>query len=183
MTKGVDDVAVHNFWFKDIGPDKWWTKDRDLDELIKQRFQGIHHRATHCELYPWRDTPGGRLAEIIVLDQFSRNIYRGRPESFANDAQALALAQAAVDLGTDKKLNASEKGFLYMPFMHSESLLIHDIAMQLFAQKGLENYYRFERQHKVIIERFGRYPHRNAILGRESTPAEIEYLQQPGSGF
>ena len=125
----------------------------------------------------------GRLAEIIVLDQFSRNIYRKSPASFANDAQALALAQAAIDCGADRMLNAAEKGFLYMPFMHSESLIIHATAVRLFAQPGMDDYYAFELKHKAVIEQFGRYPHRNEILGRASTPAESEYLQQAGSGF
>lgn len=176
-------TAVHKFWFEEIDPKQWWARDDDLDELIRQRFSDLHQKAVRCELYPWRKTPRGRLAEIIALDQFSRNIFRNRPEAFANDALALALAQVAVDFGMDKELNASEKSFLYMPFMHSESLDMHDIAMALYAQEGLEYNYDFEKKHKAVIERFGRYPHRNAILGRESTPEEIEYLQQPGSGF
>jgi len=179
----VDAAEVNNFWFIEIDPKKWWGKDAGFDELIRQRFLDIHRHAVLCELFSWREEPSGRLAEIIILDQFSRNIYRNRPESFANDAMALALAQAAIDCGADKALTASEKSFLYMPFMHSESLLIHEVAMQLYAQEGLEFNFEFEKKHKSVIERFGRYPHRNRILGRVSTPAELEYLQQPGSGF
>lgn len=171
------------FWFQETDPKKWWAKDHDFDALIRQQFSDVHRQAVRCELYPWRDTPRGRLAEIIVLDQFSRNIFRDRPEAFANDPLALALAQTALDCGADNTLSASEKSFLYMPFMHSESLLIHETAMQLYAQEGLEYNYDFEKKHKIVIERFGRYPHRNAILGRESTKEEIEYLKQPGSGF
>ena len=179
----MDEAAVHAFWFEETGPEKWWNKDCEFDALIRERFAGVHALAVRCELHEWRRTPRGRLAEIIVLDQFSRNIFRNRPESFANDAFALALAQAAVECGADKTLTASEKSFLYMPFMHSESLQIHEIAMQLYAQEGLEYNYDFEKKHKAVIERFGRYPHRNAILGRASTPEETEYLKQPGSGF
>ena len=179
----MESTVINRFWFEEIDPKQWWAKDDNLDKLIRQRFAHIHEKAGRCELHRWRRSSQGRLAEIIVLDQFSRNIYRGLPESFANDALALALAQAAIENGADRELNASEKSFLYMPFMHSESLFIHEIAMELYAQKGLEFNYDFEKQHKAIIERFGRYPHRNLILGRESTPEELEYLKQPGSGF
>ena len=179
----MDATVVNNFWFKEIEPKKWWVKDPGFDELIRQRFLDLHQLAVCCELFRWRESPAGRLAEIIVLDQFSRNIYRDRPESFTNDALALALAQEAIASGADKGLDANEKAFLYMPYMHSESLGIHEIAMQLFAQEGLEYNYDFEKKHKAVIDRFGRYPHRNAILGRQSTPEELEYLRQPGSGF
>ena len=178
-----DEAAVHKFWFEETDPKKWWAKDGDFDALIRQRFSEIHREAARCELYEWRATPRGRLAEIIVLDQFSRNIFRNRPEAFANDALALALSQAAIEHGADQTLTAGEKSFLYMPFMHSESLQIHEIAMELYAQSGLEYNYDFEKKHKAVIERFGRYPHRNEILGRVSTPEEIEYLRQPGAGF
>ena len=181
--QSVDATDVCDFWFQEIDPKKWWVKSHDFDELVRHRFSDVHARAVYCELFPWRETPAGRLAEIIVLDQFSRNIYRDRPESFANDALALALSQAAIDSGADKALKAKEKSFLYMPFMHSESLHIHKTAVQLFDQEGLEDYYNFELKHVAIIERFGRYPHRNGILGRDSTPEELEYLRQPGSGF
>jgi len=179
----VDDSVVYSFWFKEIDPKKWWAKDDKFDQLIRHRFAGLHGQAVRCELYPWRNSPQGRLAEIIVLDQFSRNIFRNTPGAFANDALSLALAQEAVACAADKTLSSREKSFLYMPFMHSESLHIHEIAMQLFAQEGLEYNYDFEKKHKAIIERFGRYPHRNEILSRASTPEEIEYLKQPGSGF
>ena len=179
----MDHSEICRFWFEETKPKQWWAVDDKFDELIRRRFADIHHRAVRCELYPWRASPAGRLAEIIVLDQFSRNIYRGRPGAFACDAQALALAQTAIECGADSTLNSGEKSFLYMPFMHSESLHIHDVAMRLFAQPGLEYNYDFEKKHRAIIERFGRYPHRNEILGRQSTPEEIEYLKQPGAGF
>ena len=179
----MDPTVVCDFWFKEIEPKKWWVKDPGFDELIRQRFLDVHRDAVHCELFPWRATPVGRLAEIIVLDQFSRNIFRNKPESFANDALALALAQEAVASGMDNMLSANEKAFLYMPYMHSESLRIHEIAIQLFSQEGLEYNFDFEKKHMAVIARFGRYPHRNRVLGRISTPEELEYLQQPGSGF
>lgn len=136
------------------------------------------------ELYGWRKTAHGRLAEIIVLDQFSRNMYRDQPQSFAADPMALVLAQEAVFLGADKKLKTpQEQAFLYMPYMHSESEIIHEVALDLFSQPGLENNYAFELKHKEIIDRFGRYPHRNDILGRQSTAEELAFLKEPGSSF
>jgi uncharacterized protein (DUF924 family) len=174
---------VIRFWFEEIDPSRWWAKDTDLDRLIAQRFAAIHAQATRCELFGWRAGPEGRLAEIIVLDQFSRNLFRGRPESFASDSLALALAQEAVVTGADRSLPPTIRDFLYMPYMHSESLLIHDSASALFESNAVANTIDFARRHRAVIARFGRYPHRNAILGRQSTAEEIEFLAQPGSSF
>jgi uncharacterized protein (DUF924 family) len=175
--------TVLTFWFEELTPEQWFKVDAELDQQIADCFTALHHKAAQCELYPWRQQARGRLAEIIVLDQFPRNIYRNTPKAFATDALALALAQEAIDLGFDQELTTTERSFVYMPFMHSESAEIHDVAMRLFDQKGLETNLEFEIKHRDIIERFGRYPHRNAILGRESTEEELEFLQQPGSGF
>jgi uncharacterized protein (DUF924 family) len=172
---------ILKFWFEEIDPSQWWKKDPDFDRLIIQRFSAIHSRAVQCELFGWRKEARGRLAEVIVLDQFSRNMFRDTPQSFAYDALALALAQEAVSVGADQVLNPAERSFLYMPYMHSESSSIHDVAVQLFQNLGKA--LDFELKHKAIIDRFGRYPHRNKILGRESTAEEVEFLKQPGSGF
>jgi uncharacterized protein (DUF924 family) len=177
----LDDVL--KFWFEEISPSKWWAKDDNLDQTTRERFSPIHSQAARCELFSWRRTPEGRLAEIIVLDQFSRNIFRGLPESFAQDALALALAQEAVTAGADRALQPPTRDFLYMPFMHSESLPIHAVAMRLFEDNGVPSTLGFEVKHRDIIERFGRYPHRNAILDRASTAAEMEFLRQPNSTF
>lgn len=174
---------VLQFWFVESEPKQWFRKDDEFDALILGRFSAIHNQATHCELYNWREQPRGRLAEIIVLDQFSRNMFRDTPHAFAADNIALALAQEAVTGGIDRTLSTTEKGFLYMPYMHSESLKIHEVAVKLFSQQGLENSLEWEMKHKDIIERFGRYPHRNAILGRKSTEEEHAFLTQPGSSF
>ncbi|SDB29391.1 Uncharacterized conserved protein, DUF924 family [Pseudidiomarina indica] len=174
---------VLQFWFEELTPEQWFTKSDALDELIRERFAATLIAASQAELWFWRTSAEGRLAEIIVLDQFSRNIYRDSPKAFTQDAMALVLAQEAVALGLDQQLNVTEKAFLYMPYMHSESALIHEVAVQLFSQPGLETNYDFELRHKVIIDRFGRYPHRNAILGRVSTRDEVEFLKQPGSSF
>lgn len=174
---------VLRFWFDELEPKQWWAKDAALDQLITDRFLAVHGQASRCELYLWREEAQGRLAEIIILDQFSRNMFRGSQRAFAFDSLALALAQAAISLGADKLLTQIERNFLYMPYMHSESLTIHEVALQLFRKNGVEGSYAYEVKHKDIIDKFGRYPHRNAALGRESTPEELEFLKRPGSGF
>lgn len=174
---------ILKFWFDELEPKQWWVKDSDLDQLIGERFAEIHVRARRCELFEWRKNAAGRLAEVIILDQFSRNMFRGSPLSFAYDSLALALSQEAVAIGADQMLSPAERNFIYMPFMHSESLPIHEVAVELFRRNGLQGNLDYEFKHKEIIEKFGRYPHRNDILGRESTVEEIAFLQQPGSDF
>ncbi len=174
---------ILKFWFEQLEPKQWWVKDRELDQLISARFSEIHTRASKCELFLWRETAQGRLAEIIILDQFSRNMFRGSSLAFGNDPLALALAQEAVSRGSDRSLSPVERTFIYMPYMHSESLLIHETAVELFRSNGQQGSLDYELRHKAIIERFGRYPHRNQILGRASRADEIEFLKQPGSSF
>nr|WP_298969044.1 DUF924 family protein [uncultured Halomonas sp.] len=175
--------AVLDFWFEALTPAQWFKKDLAMDRTISERFGALHARAAQCECFAWRQTAQGRLAEIIVLDQFSRNIYRDDSRAFATDALALALAQEAVAAQADVALTSAQRVFLYMPYMHSESAAIHTLAMKLFDQPGLENNLDFEVRHKAIIDRFGRYPHRNALLGRASTDEELAFLKQPGSSF
>lgn len=175
--------TIIDFWFNEVTPEQWWQKDDNFDQLIKRRFQVIHRQASQCECFSWRSTPIGRLAEIILLDQFSRNIYRDTPMAFSQDALALALAQEAISTQADFDLTDIQRSFLYMPFMHSESLAIHKVAEQLYLNNGIDNNYQFELKHKAIIEEFGRYPHRNKILGRISTAAENKFLTQPNSSF
>ena len=175
--------TVLDFWFKEIDAKQWWTKSAEFDQLIASRFGSLHAAAARCELHPWRETPPGRLAEIIVLDQFSRNMYRDQPQAFACDALALALAQTAVATQADAVLEIQQRAFVYMPYMHSESPLIHGTAQALFSQAGLESSLASEQHHKAILDRFGRYPHRNAILGRASTTEELQFLATPGSSF
>ncbi len=174
---------VITFWFDETDKAKWFVKDASFDQLIRDRFAELHAQAVACELSHWRETALGSLAEIIVLDQFSRNIFRDEPQAFLFDPLALALAQVAIAKGFDKTLTAEQTSFLYMPFMHSESLAIHNQAVQLFTELGASSNLEFELKHKAIIEQFGRYPHRNEILGRYSTAQELEYLAQPGAGF
>ncbi|MGJ8692996.1 MAG: DUF924 family protein [Thalassotalea sp.] len=174
---------VLGFWFEELTPAQWWVKDESLDKLIHQRFATLHQAAANAELFNWRASAHGRLAEVIVLDQFSRNMFRDTANAFAFDPLALILAQEAITAGAEQALSALEKSFLYMPFMHSESALIHQQAVKLYQANGIESNYQFELKHQEIIERFGRYPHRNKILGRESTALEIEFLKGPNSAF
>jgi uncharacterized protein (DUF924 family) len=175
--------SVLSFWFHEITPAQWWKVDADFDQLVRERFGDLHGRATRTELFDWRQDPRGRLAEVIVLDQFSRNMYRGDRRAFENDNLALALAQEAVAAKADLTLSQDERAFMYMPYMHSESAVIHAVAEDLFRQRTPKSSYDFELRHKAIIDRFGRYPHRNSILGRESTAEELAFLNEPGSSF
>lgn len=179
----MDSQTIINFWFEETKPQQWWRQDDAFDRRIAERFGDVHARGSRCELYEWRTTPEGRLAEIIVLDQFPRNMFRGTARAFATDPLALALAQEAVAARADQALPPARRAFLCMPYMHSESPLIHEVALHLFAAEGMESNLDFERRHKAIIDRYGRYPHRNAALGRESTAEEIEFLKTPGSSF
>ncbi len=174
---------ILHFWFETLSPKQHFVKDLALDGILRERFGATLEAAARCELFGWRHTPEGRLAEILVLDQFSRNIFRDTPRAFEQDALALVLAQEMVASGQDQRLPVAQRVFVYMPFMHSESALIHQQAVRLFSQPGLEYNLDFERRHQVIIERFGRYPHRNAILGRTSSAAEIAFLSEPDSSF
>lgn len=176
-------TEILEFWFQELQPAQWWRVDAGLDSSIRQRFAAIHGCAVAGELFEWRDHAQGRLAEIIVLDQFSRNMFRGTAQAFASDSMALVLAQEAVAGAADDALPQEQRAFLYMPYMHSESAVIHVQAERLFRTKAPEGNYRAELQHKAIIDRFGRYPHRNKLLGRQSTEEELAFLQLPGSSF
>ncbi|MBE0594722.1 MAG: DUF924 domain-containing protein [Gemmatimonadales bacterium] len=174
---------ILKFWFEELTPKHWWGKDEGLDALIADRYAGLLDSASQCELFGWRTSPRGRLAEVIVLDQFSRHIHRGRPLAFARDPLALALAQEAVARADDDALTPVQRVFLYLPYMHSESPRIQQVSVALYAKNGLSDNLDFAMRHQAIVERFGRYPHRNEILGRDSTPEEIAFLSEPGSAF
>jgi uncharacterized protein (DUF924 family) len=194
--------AILEFWFGDGGDAAsvaaarsalWWGKSDDSDEEIRRRFGDWVERAARGELDEWLATPRGRLALIILLDQFSRNIHRGRPASFASDAQALRWAKEGIETGVERQLRPIERVFFYLPLEHSEQLADQRHCVQLYRQLLDEvapgekplfaTYLDFAERHLAIIERFGRFPHRNAILGRESTAEERAFLQTPGSSF
>ncbi len=187
--------AVLDFWFGRPGDanylqprDEWFRKDEAFDAAIGARFGTLIGEALRGGLAHWAAQPLGALATIIVLDQFTRNSARGTAGMFAGDARALAAAQALVAGGADRALAGVQRQFVYLPFEHAEDLTMQRESMRLFAQLGrdepaLAGLLEWARKHEEIIERFGRFPHRNAALGRASTPEEIEFLKQPGSGF
>ena len=158
---------IIQFWFSELSNKQRFAKDPELDAAMRERFGPTLQAAISGDLASWRTSATGRLAEIVVLDQFSRNMFRGLPQSFAQDHLALSLAQELVANREDLQLTAGQQSFAYMPYMHS----------------GLEDELVFELRHKTIIDRFGRFPHRNLILDRMSTPEEEAFLKQPGSSF
>lgn len=176
-------LSVLNFWFNELTSEQWWKADPSLDHAIKEKFSALHKQAANAELWTWRNTAEGSLAEIILLDQVSRNIYRNHAQAYAYDNMALVLAQEAISRKMTYSLSSNQLTFLYMPFMHSESKKMHTIALKLFSEPGLESNLQYEILHKKIIDQFGRYPHRNEILGRTSTKEELLFLQQPNSKF
>jgi uncharacterized protein (DUF924 family) len=173
---------VLRFWFEECVPEQWFKKDDAFDAALRQRFGDAHRRVmalAHEDCLRDVDTA---LAATIVLDQFSRNMFRGTPEAFASDAKALAIAEAAVARGFDRSVDEARRRFFYLPFEHSEDAEVQKRSVVLFATLGSDAL-RWAEAHRVIIDRFGRFPHRNAILGRVSTPEEIEFLAGPDSSF
>lgn len=169
---------VIKFWFTGKGFDDWFfSKKPNFDSLIRRKFLGTYQAVLRGETAEWRKTPRGRLAEIIVLDQFSRNMFRGTPEMYRHDPLALALAQEAIRAGAEKKLSKDERMFLYLPFEHSESRAIQKQSVKLFSKIWSKDLMKYAHDHKKIVDTFGRFPHRNKILGRKSTPAEIKFMR------
>lgn len=176
----MDWQKVIEFWFTTITPKQWYTKDPAFDELVRTQFLETYEQVVRGETKEWRTHPEVRLAEIIVLDQFARNMFRDTPQAFAQDHLALTLAEEAVRVGDDRKLPSAYRAFVYMPYMHSEDRQVHEKAIRLFESLGGDSM-KYEKAHKEIIDRFGRYPHRNSILGRVSTPEEQVFLEtHPG---
>ncbi|MEM6605990.1 MAG: DUF924 family protein [Pseudomonadota bacterium] len=172
---------VLSFWFEESGPKHWFKKSERFDQICRERFFATHEAAAHGECWEWRTTPAGRCAEIIVLDQFSRNLHRDSARAFATDLMALVLAQEVVLGEYDRSMTDDQRYFCYMPYMHSESLVLQAESVRLFTVLGREEALRYAHAHRHVIERFGRYPHRNEILGRISTEEEAEYLKtNPG---
>ncbi len=164
------------FWFSEEASKHWFNSTRAFDQTLIDTYEGTWVEAKRGKLGHWQQTAAGSLALVIVLDQFPLNMFRGQAKSFSTEAQSRKVARAAIEEGFDRELPSNQISFLYMPFMHSEDLDDQALGVKLFNKPGLESNYRFTRHHYGIIERFGRFPHRNIILGRESTDAEIEYL-------
>jgi uncharacterized protein (DUF924 family) len=174
-------AEVLRFWF-DEHPRDWFVKNPAFDAQIRSRFLALHEDAAAGQLAHWADAPRSCLALVIVLDQFPRNMFRGEARAFAADPLARAAARVIHDRGWDKQMTQPEQLFAYLPLEHSESMADQNLSCELMKDFG-EEQLRYALRHREIIERFGRFPHRNGILGRESTAAEIEFLKQPGSGF
>ena len=172
---------ILRFWFVEAGSENWFGGGARFDALIRERYGALHARASRDDLKGWTSDAGGALALLIVLDQFSRNLGRGSGDSFANDAAALALADRMIARGDDLALPEEARAFVYMPHMHSEELAVQERCVALFESRlpGSSNV-PFAHEHRDIIARFGRFPHRNKALGRRSTPAELAYLKNGG---
>lgn len=193
--------SLHDYWFGGVASDEsgqrqaklWWSKDAGLDEEVTRRFGSLVAAARSGRLEHWNDSAQGRLALILLTDQLPRNVFRGTPEAFASDPQARRLCLAGLERGDDKALKPIERVFFYLPLEHSESMADQDHAVRLFTalfqavpQPVMEQYRGFltyALRHRHVIERFGRFPHRNAILGRQSSPEETAFLAKPGSSF
>ena len=167
---------IIDFWFSDETRKLWFKSTPEFDREMTARYQDTWERACRGELDHWMQTAQGCLALVIVLDQFPLNMFRGTAQSYASEARSREVAATAIERGFDSTLPAEQRAFLYMPYMHSEALEDQVLALQLFDQPGFESNFRFARHHHAIIEKYGRFPHRNAVLGRDSTEAEIEYL-------
>lgn len=167
------------FWFSEAASKYWFKSTPEFDDSLRERFLELYELAMHGQLDDWRDTAPGSLALVILFDQIPLNIFRGKPQSFASEEQARRVASIAIKHGFDKQLTDKQKVFLYMPFMHSENLQDQDYSVSLFELAGLQVNLRYAKHHRGIIARFGHFPHRNAILGRKSTPEEIAYLDSP----
>jgi len=169
--------SILDFWFSAGVRPLWFKSTSEFDAEVRQRFADTWQVAQRGELGAWEDSASGALALVIVLDQFPLNMYRGRPESFATEAAARDVARRAIARGFDGVLDSGQRVFLYLPFMHSEDTADQDYSVQLFAQPGMEDSLKWAQHHRDIVRRFGRFPHRNALLGRVSSDAEIAYLE------
>ena len=184
MIVNVDHInQVINFWFKECKPTDWFKKDANFDLLIKNKFLTLVNLALNDKLTDWEKRKEGSLALIILLDQFTRNIFRGNAKSFSGDANALKIALKCIERKYLENFDKNSRHFLLVPLMHSEDIEIQNKSLPLFKKYTNQKVYEFAIKHRNIISQFGRFPHRNKILKRKSTSKEIEFLQQPGSSF
>ena len=178
-------TEILDFWFVETSPVQWFQKSDVFDDMVRERFLPLYNMAKDGLCDSWMTDADGHLALIILLDQFPRNMFRGMPQAFETDARALEVARKAISLGLDQVLTQIKRRFIYLPFEHSENMEDQEKSVELFETMKEEDPlgYEYAIRHLRIIEQFGRFPHRNEILGRKSTDAEIEYLSQPGAGF
>lgn len=170
-----------DFWYSEAVRPRWFDSTPELDSAIKERFEALWRQGAAGELSSWEATPEGALALVILLDQLPLNMYRGSPEAFSTEQLAVAVTKRAIEQGYDKLIEKDRRMFLFLPLMHSEHPDDQDLSVQAFAAAGLNDNLRWAEHHRDIVRRFGRFPHRNAILGRQSTSAELEYLGSPGA--
>ncbi|PCI25809.1 hypothetical protein COB57_00770 [Candidatus Peregrinibacteria bacterium] len=173
---------IIDFWFNEVTAEQKFKKDLKFDQYLKNKFSLLHAAIIAGEKEDWRQTPEGTLAYILVIDQFSRNMFRDQPEGFAYDQKALTSCLHGIEQGFDKSLPEEQRSFFYMPMMHSEDREMHEKALDLFRSLGGHSF-EYEIAHKKIIDRFGRYPHRNVILGRKSSAEELAFLKEDSSSF
>lgn len=174
---------VTRFWFEELGRAKWFAKDDDVDRAIRDRFLLLYEVLTTWPAEDALVSAERALATVIVLDQFSRNIFRDEPQAFATDALAREVAAGAIERGLDEELTVDQRAFLYLPFEHSEDVADQQRAVALISELGDDEFTRYAVAHKKVIDRFGRFPHRNETLGRPSTPEELAFLKESGSSF
>ena len=180
-----DDIVdtVLRFWFAELREEQWFKADPALDQMIRDRFLPTYEAVSAAPHEHAGEIPTLALATVIVLDQFPRNMFRGTPKMFETDSAALRIAQTAVDLGIDVLLTPTERQFLYLPYQHCEDREVQAQSVALYERIGEDHGLDYARRHRVIVDRFSRFPHRNAILGRASTPEELAFLTEPGSSF
>lgn len=183
MKSHTDMAAVLAFWFDDLSPSQWFEADPAVDATCRDQFMALYERLVSGVPAGWLDSAGGCLAAVIVLDQFPRNMFRGDRRAFATDPVAISVVGHAIDKGFDEQLAPARRMFLYMPLQHSEDPEAQVRSVELLAGLGIREALESAIRHKAIIDRFGRFPHRNAILGRPSTDSERAFLQTPGSSF
>jgi len=186
MQGDIEIAAVLAFWFDHLSAEQWFEADAEVDAACRDRFSSLYERlASQASKLPtaWLGAADGSLAAVIVLDQFPRNIFRGSPRAFESDKAALAIAEQAIDHGFDGQLEPPRRVCLYMPFQHSEDTAVQARSVELFASLGMPEPLEWAKRHKAIVDRFGRFPHRNAILGRPSTDEERAFLKTPSSSF
>ena len=179
----IEKEEILNFWFKECKPEQWFKKNEDFDKMIKNRFFIAIENSIAGKLGNWEESETGCLALIILLDQFTRNVFRDTPQAFAGDKRALALSQLCCDKDYLTNPDIQKRQFMLMPMMHSENLAVQDASLPLFKKYASKKDYEYAEKHREIIARFGRFPHRNVILGRKSINEELEFLKQPGSSF
>ncbi|MGD8783225.1 MAG: DUF924 family protein [Thioalkalispiraceae bacterium] len=175
-SRKISSEDILDFWFSDEVAKRWFKSAPEFDNELRDKFESLYLDAKNGDYDHWLETPNGCLALVILFDQLPLNIYRGKQQSFATEARAREVANHAISQSFDEEMTEKQKIFIYMPFMHSENLADQDRSIELYEKAGLKENLRFARHHRELIKRFGRFPHRNRVLGRQSTQAEREYL-------